>query len=109
VRASLGSLGCALAVFLAVGAAQWSQLMIGWQWSDPAGTASATAFATVVTSGAMLALLALAVAAALPALYSLAKNFTRRLRAPAALLLAAPSYRPACSHSRYGSACSRAP
>jgi len=36
-----------------------------------------------------MALLALAIAAALPALYSLAKNFTRRLRAPAAVLLAA--------------------
>jgi hypothetical protein len=89
VRASLGSLGCALAVFLAVGAAQWSQLTIGWQWSDPASTAGATTFGTVVTSGAMLALLALAVAAALPVLYPLAKNFTGRLRSPAAVLLAA--------------------
>ena len=89
VRASLGSLGCALAVFLAVGAAQWSQLMIGRQWSAPAGTASATTFAAVTTSGAMLTLLALAVAAALPALYPLAKNFTGQLRAPAAVLLAA--------------------
>jgi hypothetical protein len=37
----------------------------------------------------MLALLALAAAATLPALYPLAKNFTGRLRAPAAVLLAA--------------------
>src|SRR5262249_18575252 len=42
-----------------------------------------------ITGTGAMALLALAVAAALPALYSLAKNFTRRLRAPAAVLLAA--------------------
>jgi hypothetical protein len=33
VTASLVSLGCCLAVFGCIGAAMWSQLTIGWQWS----------------------------------------------------------------------------
>jgi hypothetical protein len=65
VRASLGALGCCVAVFLVVGAAQWSQLTIGWQWSRTPGTP--VALATVVTSAAMLTLLGLAVLAALAA------------------------------------------
>src|ERR1700733_5725435 len=36
VTARLVSLGCAQAVFLGFGAAMWSQLTIGWQWSDSA-------------------------------------------------------------------------
>ncbi len=34
-----GPLGCCLAVALGFGAAMWSQLTIGWQWSRPAITA----------------------------------------------------------------------
>jgi hypothetical protein len=91
VRASLGALGCCVAVFLVVGAAQWSQLTIGWQWSRTPGTP--VALATVVTSAAMLTLLGLAVLAALPVIVTVAVKAARRagsgLRAPAVVLLAA--------------------
>ncbi len=86
-RASLSALGCCVAVFLIVGAALWSQLTIGWQWSDSASTPAA--LATQVTSAAMLALLALAVLAALPVSCAIAVNFTRRLIVPAAVLVTA--------------------
>jgi hypothetical protein len=86
-RASLSALGCCVAVFLLVGAAQWSQLTIGWQWSDSASTP--TALATGVTSAAMLALLAIAALAALPVCYAIAARFTRRLIVPAVVLAAA--------------------
>jgi hypothetical protein len=51
VRSSLASLGCALAVFLVFGAAMWSQLAIGWQWSQP-DTPGTTA-GMIVMSAAM--------------------------------------------------------
>ena len=86
-RASLSALGCCVAVFLLVGAAQWSQLTIGWQWSDSASTP--TALATAVTSAAMLALLAIAALAALPVCYAVAARFTRRLIVPAVVLATA--------------------
>jgi hypothetical protein len=43
-RAGLASIACCAAVFLGVGGAIWSQLVIGWQWSAPAtaGTVVAT-------------------------------------------------------------------
>ena len=85
-RASLSALGCCAAVFLVVGAAQWSQLTIGWQWS---AASTPAALATAVTSAAMLALLALAELAALPVCYAIAARFTRRLVVPAAVLAAA--------------------
>ena len=64
VRASLASLGCALAVFVALGAAMWSQLTVGWQWAPP--DTMATTAAMVVMTGVMLLFVVLAVAAALP-------------------------------------------
>jgi hypothetical protein len=63
-RASLISLACCVTVFLGFGMAMWSQLTIGWQWSEP--DTAATAGATVVMSAAMLAFAVLALAAALP-------------------------------------------
>jgi hypothetical protein len=92
VTASLVSLGCCLAVALGFGAAMWSQLTIGWQWSRPASTASA-AFATVATSVAMSALLVIAVLAALPVLAAVTARIARRraghlLRPSAVLVLA---------------------
>lgn len=94
VTASLVSLGCASAVFLGFGAAMWSQLTIGWQWSEPvagpvtaggpvtgaAGAATVTGAATaatVITSAAMIALLVLAAAAALPMLATIVLNNVR--------------------------------
>ena len=91
VRASLVSLGCASAVFGGFGAALWSQLTIGWQWS--ASASAAATVATVVTSAAMLAFLALAVLAALPALCAVAVTTARQRRGqqivPAAVLTVA--------------------
>jgi hypothetical protein len=85
--ASLGTLGAASAVFLVVGAAQWSQLVIGWVWAarlrqQQPGSApqllAADRNATLGASAAILALLALAVLAALPVLATVAA----RLAAP---------------------------
>jgi hypothetical protein len=87
-RASLAALGCALAVFLTAGTAVWSQLLVGWQWSPP-GTRAA-AVATVVMTGTLLFFLALAVLAAVPVGWQLARRgfmgrrgVARRRRVPA--------------------------
>jgi len=88
VRASLVTLGCSTAVFLLFGAAMWSQLTIGWQWSRP--DTAATVVATVVMSVAMFALVILAVLAAAPVLWSLVSRLFRggdRLGAPTAMFL----------------------
>ena len=94
VTASLVSLGCCLAVALGFGAAMWSQLTIGWQWSRPASTASTATFATVATSVAMSALLVIAVLAALPVLAAVGARIARRraggrLLRPSAVLVVA--------------------
>jgi hypothetical protein len=93
VTASLVSLGCCLAVALGFGAAMWSQLTIGWQWSRPASTDSAAAFATVATSVAMSALLVIAALAALPVLAAVGTRIARRqalhLLRPSAVLVMA--------------------
>jgi hypothetical protein len=79
-RTGLAWLACSLAVFLSLGAAMWSQLTIGWQWSAP--DTVATRVATVLMSASMAAFAVLAVAAAVPVLYS------RRVpRKPALLVL----------------------
>jgi hypothetical protein len=66
VRASLASLACCVAVFLGFGGAMWSQLTIGWQWSEP--DSAGVTVATLVMSGAMLAFAA--VAAISPAIWT---------------------------------------
>ncbi len=89
VRASLASLACCVAVFLGIGDAIWSQLTIGWQWSEPdtAGT-----IATFVMSGAMLVFAVLALLAALPVACSVVSGVAGRRRrglvVPSALFLA---------------------
>jgi len=89
-RASLASLGCALAVFLAFGVAMWSQLTIGWQWSDPDTTA--TRAAMVVMSGAVVLFVGLVLLAAIPVGWEIGKRLARRqgqgLLRPTALALA---------------------
>jgi hypothetical protein len=92
VSASLGSLGGALAVFLTVAAALWSELVIYRQVSPR--LASTALLATGVISVAMLALLALAVLAVLPVLATLVIRFLTAgwagrgaLAKPAAVLL----------------------
>jgi hypothetical protein len=84
------SLTWCVAVFVSFGAAMWSQLTIGWQWSQP-DTAATTA-ATVMTSAAMLVLGVLALAAAAPVLWSagsrIAHGRRRGLLGPAVLVVA---------------------
>jgi hypothetical protein len=91
VAASLATLGCSLAVFLGIGAAMWSQLTIGWQWSRSASTPATVA--TVTTSAAMLAFLALGALAALLVLAVVAARIARRqgkgLIGPSAVFVAA--------------------
>jgi hypothetical protein len=93
VTASLVALGCCLSIVLGFGAAMWSQLTIGWQWSAPGGVGSAAAFATVTTSIAMPVLLAIVVLAALPVLFAVGRRFAggrpAGLSAPSAALVAA--------------------
>jgi hypothetical protein len=71
-RASLAALGGALAVFLTVGTAVWSQLLIGWQWAPPSTRAAAVA--TVLMTGTLLFFLILAVLAAAPIGWQLARR-----------------------------------
>jgi hypothetical protein len=92
VTASLLSLGGCLAVFLGFGAAMWSQINIAWSWGVPAslGAGSSGAaggalprftsavVANSATGIAMLALLVLAVAAALPVCLAVARRVARR-------------------------------
>jgi len=90
VPASLTALGCCVATFVSFGAAMWSQLTIGWQWSAP--DSAATTAAMVVMSMAMLAFLILALAATIPVLWSAGSRIAcgRRhsLLGPAALVVA---------------------
>jgi len=87
VRASLATLVCALAVFLAFGLAMWSQLTIGWQWSDP--DTAATRAAVVVLSGVVLCFAVLTLLAAGPVVWALVRRATGRrfsgLAVPSAL------------------------
>jgi hypothetical protein len=76
VRASLASLGCALAVFVTLGAAMWSQLTIGWQWARP--DAMGTRAAMVVMSGALLLFVVLALLAAVPVATTVLGQIVRR-------------------------------
>jgi hypothetical protein len=90
VRASLASLACCAAIFLGFGGAMWSQLTIGWQWSEP--DTAGTTVATVLMSGAMLVFAVLALLAAPPVVWSVVSRMVRcgprGLLGPSALLLA---------------------
>ncbi len=104
--AGLGARGAASAVFLVVGAAQWSQLLIGWVWAarlrqqQPGSVPQLLAAdrnATLGASAAIIALLALAGFAALPVLATVAARLVApgspgqrgRLAWPAVTLAAA--------------------
>jgi hypothetical protein len=93
VRASLASFGWALALFVALGSALWSQLTIGWQWAPP-DTVGTTA-AMLVMSAVMLGFVALAVLAAAPIVGVVVRQAHRRqaqaLLRPSLLLLLASS------------------
>jgi hypothetical protein len=85
LRASLAWLGAALAVFLALGIAIWSQLTVGWQWSAPA--APATTVAMIVMSGAILGFVVLALLATIPMAWALSVALPRRQGLTAPLML----------------------
>jgi hypothetical protein len=76
VTASLITLGSAVAVFLTFGTMVWSQLVIGWQWAPPGSRA--TSVAVLVMSAAMALFLVLALLAAVPVGWCLARVLTRR-------------------------------
>jgi hypothetical protein len=90
VRASLVSLAWCVAIFADLAAAMWSQLTIGWQWSEP--DTAATTVAVMMMSAAMLAFLGLAAAATVPVLWSAGSRLARGrppgLLGPAALVVA---------------------
>ncbi len=75
-RASIVSVGCAVAAFLAFGVAMWSQLTVGWQWAAP--DTSATRAAVLVMSGVMVVFVLLAVLAAVPVAARIVMLFARR-------------------------------
>jgi hypothetical protein len=83
-RASLAALGCALAVFLTAGTAVWSQLLVGWQWAPPSTRAAAVGI--VVMTGTLLFFLILAVLAAVPVGWQLARRGSGADRAALALI-----------------------
>ena len=72
----------------------WSQLTIGWQWSEPA--TSATYAAMVLMSGIMLLFCILAVFSAIPIAFyvveSIARGRSQRLVRPSLLLLAGAAF-----------------
>jgi hypothetical protein len=86
-RASLAALVCCVAVFLAFGAGQWSQMAIDWQWAAP--DPPAVAVAMKLMTAALLALVGLGVAAAVPigrhAVRAACTRDGRSLRLPLAL------------------------
>jgi hypothetical protein len=94
VRASLVSLACCLSVFLGFGAAIWSQLTIGWQWSESSGGAATAAI--IVTSATMLAFLVLALLATAPVVWvvgrRIARGRGRDLLLPAAVVLVSAAF-----------------
>jgi hypothetical protein len=73
--ASLASLAACLAVFVVVGAAMWSQLTVGWQWSAPAS--SGTMAGMIAMSLAMLAFAAVAILAVIPVACGVASRLGR--------------------------------
>lgn len=89
-RAGFSAVGCCSALFVLFGAVLWSQLLIGWQWSEP--DTPATAAATVLSSFATFLLLALSLLAAVPVLCSLVRRILSkrgdRLVVPSLLVVA---------------------
>ncbi len=74
IRASLTSLGCSVAVFLVAGIAIWSQLTVGWQWSEP--RSPGTSVAMVLMSGALVLFAVVATLAAAPIVWLLGRQLT---------------------------------
>ncbi len=73
----LVAIGGALTIFVVFAFAIWSQLTIGWQWSEP--DTIATSWAMIVMSAAIVALSALCVASAAPVFWAIERGFARGL------------------------------
>jgi hypothetical protein len=74
--ASLATLICSVAAFLAFGVSMWSQLTIGWQWSAP--DTAGTTVAIVTMSVAVAVFIALATCAVVPVLWNVVRALTQR-------------------------------
>jgi hypothetical protein len=87
-RASLAWLTASLALFLAVGVAVWSQLVVDWQWTSP--RTPGTTLGIVVMSVAVLALALLGACAVVPIVVTvvvqIVRGSARRLVVPAAVV-----------------------
>jgi hypothetical protein len=75
-RASLATLVCSVAAFLALGISMWSQLTIGWQWSAP--NTAGTAVAIVAMSVAVACFALLASCAVIPVIWTVVRSFLRQ-------------------------------
>jgi hypothetical protein len=75
-RASLATLICSVAVFLALGVSMWSQLTIGWQWSAPDTTGTTVAIVAMTITVAIF--IALAACAVVPVLWTVVRAFAGR-------------------------------
>jgi hypothetical protein len=87
IRAGLAASGLAIAGFLVLGIAIWSQLTIGWQWSEP--SAPQTTVAMLMMSGAVACLLAVLVLAAAPIAWALCRVIRQGISRGLRLRLAA--------------------
>jgi hypothetical protein len=74
-RASLATLVCSVAAFLALGISMWSQLTIGWQWSAPDTAGTAIAIVAMTMAVALFALLA--ACAVIPVIWTVVRSFLR--------------------------------
>lgn len=93
VRASLASIGCALAIFFGLGVSMWSQLAIGWQWSEP--DTGATYAAMIVMSLAVFLFCILGLIAAVPIVWCVLRGVVSgrsRLVGPSFLFLASAAF-----------------
>lgn len=85
LRANLVSNGTCSALFVALAAALWAQLTIGWQWAPP--DTVGTRLAMYVMSGVMAAFLLIAILAGAPILWAAITSVLRRRRERALLPL----------------------
>ncbi|MFI5067715.1 MAG: hypothetical protein ACHP9Z_27550, partial [Streptosporangiales bacterium] len=76
-RACLAVLAGATTLFLTLGTTAWSQLVTGWQWAPPG--ARAIRAAVVIMSAGLLLMLVLAVLAAAPGCWYLARAVLGRV------------------------------
>jgi hypothetical protein len=78
-RRSLAAAGGALSIFVLFALAIWSQLTIGWQWSDP--DTVATSWAMVVMSASVVLTAGLCLASVVPIVWALVTQVDRQCAA----------------------------